>query len=367
MNDKKSTNGRNEPQIKHHQITLPKGGGAISGIGEKFQANAVTGTGTFSVPVPVTPSRSGFAPQLALTYDSGQGNSAFGLWWNVDIPAISRKTAKALPRYLDHGESDVFLLSGAEDLVPLAGAGGSRLAPETVTEGSIEYDVHLYRPRIEGLFARIEKWVATSGGTIGDLHWRATTRDNITSIYGKTALARIADPADDRRVFKWLLESTTDARGNRIVYEYAAEDLVNVPGDVCEQQRHAGKALFTNRYIKRIKYGEKKDTRDSFHFILVFDYGDHPAGTPVYHPTPAVDWPARPDPFSDYRAGFEVRTYRLCKRIVVFHDIAGLGSGPVPVRELTLTHEPDETATKLICIRQQGYKRTASGWQTKAC
>ncbi len=32
-------------------ISLPKGGGAIRGIGEKFAANAVTGTGSMSVPI----------------------------------------------------------------------------------------------------------------------------------------------------------------------------------------------------------------------------------------------------------------------------------------------------------------------------
>ena len=31
-------------------IPLPKGGGAIRGIGEKFAANPVTGTGSLSVP-----------------------------------------------------------------------------------------------------------------------------------------------------------------------------------------------------------------------------------------------------------------------------------------------------------------------------
>jgi hypothetical protein len=53
---------------------LPKGGGAIRGIGEKFAANPVTGTGSMSVPIATSPGRSGFEPQLALSYDSGAGN-----------------------------------------------------------------------------------------------------------------------------------------------------------------------------------------------------------------------------------------------------------------------------------------------------
>jgi len=99
------------------QISTPKGGGAIRGLGEKFATNPVTGTGSLTIPVPVTPGRAGFAPQLALAYDSGAGNSAFGLGWQLGLPHISRKTEKGLPRYWDHAESDRFILSGHEDLV----------------------------------------------------------------------------------------------------------------------------------------------------------------------------------------------------------------------------------------------------------
>src|SRR4051812_16698570 len=33
-------------------VTLPTGGGAIRGIGEKFEVNAVTGTASLSIPLP---------------------------------------------------------------------------------------------------------------------------------------------------------------------------------------------------------------------------------------------------------------------------------------------------------------------------
>ena len=51
------------------KVTFPKGGGAISGIGEKFAANPVTGTGSMTVPLFTSPGRSGFGPQLSLSYD----------------------------------------------------------------------------------------------------------------------------------------------------------------------------------------------------------------------------------------------------------------------------------------------------------
>src|SRR5438067_2094843 len=100
-------------------ISLPKGGGAIRGIGEKFAANPVTGTGSMTVPIATSPGRSGFGPQLSLSYDSGAGNGPFGFGWHLSMPSITRRTDKGLPQYVDGEESDIFLISGVEDLVPM--------------------------------------------------------------------------------------------------------------------------------------------------------------------------------------------------------------------------------------------------------
>jgi Domain of unknown function (DUF4337) len=48
--------------VRCRPFFLPKGGGTICGIGEKFSANPVTGTASLSVPVFTTPSRSDFYP-----------------------------------------------------------------------------------------------------------------------------------------------------------------------------------------------------------------------------------------------------------------------------------------------------------------
>src|ERR687898_58966 len=111
--DKKTEDG----MVSAPAIALPKGGGAIRGIGEKFAANPVTGTGSMSVPIATSPGRSGFGPTLSLSYDSGAGNGPFGFGWTLSSPAITRKTDKGLALYLDAAESDVYILSGAEDLV----------------------------------------------------------------------------------------------------------------------------------------------------------------------------------------------------------------------------------------------------------
>src|SRR5690606_8966534 len=174
----------NAIEIPH--ISLPKGGGAIKGIDEKFSVNAVNGTSSFSVPLPFSPTR-GVSPSLDLTYSSGVGNGIFGLGWNLSVGSIKRKTDNGLPQYMDTIDSDIFLFSGAEELVPVF---------KQNTDGSYALDMHgeyiyhekdssdgdftiqFYRPRIEGLFARIERWTKKSTGRI---KWRVITKDNTTS------------------------------------------------------------------------------------------------------------------------------------------------------------------------------------------
>ncbi|WP_344928302.1 SpvB/TcaC N-terminal domain-containing protein, partial [Streptosporangium carneum] len=105
-------------------ISMPKGGGAIRDIGENFAANPATGTGTLSLPVPLSPARRGFTPSTTLAYDSGSGGGVFGLGWRLDVPAITRRTDRGVPRYRDGGEpgaEDVFQVLGGDDLVPLPG------------------------------------------------------------------------------------------------------------------------------------------------------------------------------------------------------------------------------------------------------
>jgi hypothetical protein len=77
------------------QISLPKGGGGIRGFGEKLAANLVTGTGTLTVPIYMSPSRSGFGPQLSLSYDSGADNGPCCFGWSL---AQKSGNSRFLPR-----------------------------------------------------------------------------------------------------------------------------------------------------------------------------------------------------------------------------------------------------------------------------
>src|SRR5712692_8341454 len=351
-------------------LSLPKGGGAIRGIGEKFSANPVTGTGSLSIPIFTTPGRSDFYPKLSLSYDSGAGTGSFGLGWNLSIPSITQKTDKGLPKYQDAEESDIFILSEAEDLVPafnLNGTDWTRVILEK-SEQNVAYTVQPYRPMVEGLFARIERW---ENNETGEVHWQSVSNYNITSIYGKSASSRIADPEDDSRVCKWLLEESYDDKGNVILYEYKQENSDNIdPSLPQERNRLANSAGFANQYLKCIKYGNKTPRKaddtvfppDNWSFHVVFDYGEHDRDNPIVEEAKNQKWICRPDPFSSFRACFDVRTYRLCQRVLMFHNFEELGATPCLVRstDFTYTAGPAAAITSyLTFITQRGYLKNA--------
>lgn len=354
-------------------ITLPHGGGAIRGIGEKFAANPVTGTGSLTVPIATSPGRAGLGPQLTLEYDSGAGNTAFGLGWSISLPAITRKTDKGLPRYADVEESDVFILTGAEDLVPVAVEDGGEwkrpVAPTRTIDG-VTYRIDRFRPRVEGLFARIERWTVVSSG---ESHWRSITRDNVTTLYGRSNDSRIFDPDDADplhpvRIYSWLICESFDDKGNRVVYEYKGEDSAGVDVSAAHEQNRDDRRRSANRYPKHIRYGNRVSrlappdpANNGWLFEVVFDYGEHDDDDP--RPDDAGTWSCRPDPFSSYRSGFEIRTYRLCRRVLMFHHFraeAGIGDDCL-VRSTDLVYRSSPIASFLVSATQRGYIRKAGG------
>lgn len=97
------------------------------------------------------------------------------------------------------------------------------------------YRVELFRPRVEGLFERIERWTNPTDTT--DVLWRSISRDNVTTWYGKSAESRIVDPADPSRIFSWLICESYDDKGNLIVYGYKAENSQQVAAKLHEANR----------------------------------------------------------------------------------------------------------------------------------
>jgi RHS repeat-associated protein len=344
-----------EPTRALPSPTLPKGGGAIRDLGEKFSANPATGAGSLTVPIFTSPGRSGFGPTLTLQYDTATGNGPFGIGWALGVPHITRKTDKGLPCYRDYEDSDTFILSGSEDLVPLLlpnGSNGWTRDERPAVENGQSFTVRRYRPRVEALYARIERWTRSDG----DAHWRAITKDNVASVYGRSPTARIADPDDAGRVFSWLLEETRDGKGNVVAYKYKAEDQKNLDPAV-GFERPRGVA---NAYLARIFYGNHSPGAPAdWHLQVLFDYGEYDVSDPLRKPP--QPWPARPDPFSDFRPTFELRTYRLCRRVLMLHRFDELASDWRVVRSTELTYEPNPIATYLRSVTQKGWISQPNG------
>src|SRR5262249_37542397 len=98
--------------------------------------------------------------------------------------------------------------------------------------------------------------------------------------------------------------------------------------------------------------GRLRDGR-RYAFEVVFDYGDWDSPTVLPHPAPEDGLelfganpeqsttgrtaPLRPDRFSNFRAGFDIRTLRRCHRVLMFHHFAELGR-PTLVRSTDFTY-----------------------------
>ncbi len=259
--------------VNPNVISLPKGPGSVEGLGEAFQPSLNTGTGKHALKISVPPGTAGHQPEFALVYDGGGGNGIAGMGWSMPSAFVQRQTDKGVPRYVDgpngtdddldgemdeDNEIDRFIDGASEELVP-------------VQDGAVVS----YFCKNEGSFMRYRK--------VGD-HWEARMADGTLLVFGESSLARISDPADVSRVFRWLLESEIDTRGNTIRYRYAT---------------FTGTTNFGQTYLQAVEYGAgSPDWGGKFHFVW-FEYEDR------------NDW------FEDCRSGFSIRTGKRLREIVI--------------------------------------------------
>ena len=349
-------------------LELPKASGSLRGLGEKFQAGGPTGTGSLSIPLAISPCRGGAEPKLALKYDSAQGQGPFGMGWRLSVPSIVRRTDKGIPRYADAQDSDVFILSDQEDLVPVSAAvdGGGQAV--SLTDGP--YRVDAFRPRVEGLFARIERRTHL---VTGDTHWRSITAGNVTSVFGLSSSARITDPSNPRHVFRWLLEATFDTGGHATFYEYKAEDLDQVAvDDVAEASRRVVPPA--NRYLKRVHYGNcaplgtaqprlcrhrRANLAVRGRFRLWRAYGRSARRGGALGPAAGS--------ILELQGGVRDPRLPAVPRILMFHEIEEeLGAQARLVRATVLGYDPHPAVTYLTSVTGVGYAWDAAGAVTTA-
>lgn len=352
--------------------TQPKIGGAIASFGG-WGAVGTTGSASQTVPLPISgaPNR-GLMPALSLSYSSHVGNSIFGIGWHLTVNAITLRTSKGVPLF--DNRKDLVVGPDGETWMPELTEQGE-LVERPHTLGETTYRIVRYQPRIEGGFARIERWFSDDDAAG---FWLIHSADGSTHMYGKTLASRRAEPRykdkpqEPERVGVWLLDETVNVRGEHIVYEYKHE-----PDEVAEDLRE----YRAQRYLHRVLYGNAVAsstlyswdaagwTGKEFHFHLLFDYGERShdlTQTPAYGPPYSQpddqygDWLERSDPFWNYDYGFELGTRRLCRQVLMFHQFKELGDSPKLVQRLLLQHHTNSldynhlTAAHLQAYDTQG-------------
>lgn len=234
--------------VKPQVLSLPSGPGSIEGLGGSFEPQLNTGTSAYNVSLAVPPGVNGFAPKLALTYDSGAGNGHYGIGWQLPLESIYRQFDKGQPTFT---AGDLFVHSSGGELVPLS-------------DGT-------FRFKNEADFMRLvplgDGWeVRAKNGTIYRLgqYPNATSPGRVSRVQNPDAAGSTFD-----QTFKWYVDSMEDPNGNRIEFYYQTFD--DSPGEL---------------YASEIRYNSNGIDFNSVNF----------------------EYEARDDSFTDYRAGFRIET-----------------------------------------------------------
>ena len=325
----------------------------------QLDVNPANGGVTGSVEIPLPAGRADFGPGLGLVYSSASRNSAFGIGWSLSgIPFIAVDTKKGLPKY---DGTDSYAFGGGSSLVPVmvqSGAGWIQKTTETA-----EYWIYDYRPQTEEAFIRFEKWVRKDNQAI---HWRTLAGSGVVSVYGLQH-GKMANPEKGEQVFTWLLEEQYDGQGNAVWYRYKSENADNVDTQTPSEYHRIKKARidgFSQKYPDRILYGNSvpllpgtpAPPTNKWLFEVVFDYGDY-AQWPYEASTPEQKWTTRLDPFSAFNPGFEIRTYRLCRRILSYHNIPELSAKPSLTGVFEIAYNENPLGTTIQQLSFTGVRR----------
>lgn len=353
---------QNNSTVSVAPLSLPKGNGTTSGMGETLSGFGPDGMMSLSLPLPISQGR-GDAPPLSLRYNSGSGNGPFGMGWSCPVMSISRRTSRGVPRWQD---DDEFIGPDGEVLLPdPTSLKRTKLREHTLPECA----VIRYRPRIERTQFLIEHWIPVQ--TPAESFWIVYTPDGGLHCMGKTAQARITHVNGGTAV--WLLEESVSVLGEHQYWQYKAEDNVN-----CVVQEVSSHPMATaQRYLSQVFYGNisASDVPFVLHgtpvltdwlFCLTFDFGEY-GYTDTVPFVPTGQWAVRADCFSDYRYGFDLRTRRLCRQVLMFHRLKALAGQAESIPEMTLCERMslsyDESAvlTTLVSVT-----RHATGADTPA-
>ena len=331
-------------------ISLPKGGGAIRGIGEKFAANPVTGTGSMTVPIATSPGPLRLRPAAFALLRLRRRQRAVRL----RLEPLASRPSPARPTRACPGTG-----------TPRSRTSSSSPAPKTwcrcCQEGRRRQlgprtTWHAHRGRhvttASAATARASRGCspASSAGPTSpiadDVHWRSISKDNITTFYGKDREQphRRSGRSQPHLQLADLREPRRQGQCRRLrVQAGGRRRRRSDPGPRAQPRRPRRPRRTANRYLKRIRYGNRvaaagqrrttpalpdrrhqtRRRRLDVRSRLRLRRARRRRAAASDDPARAMRPGRRNDPFSSYRAGFEVRTYRLCQRVLMFHHFPG--------------------------------------------
>ncbi|KND55381.1 putative toxin subunit [Candidatus Paraburkholderia kirkii] len=323
------------------------------------------------------------------TAGAATGRSVWG--GILTCPPSACEPLKAFPS----NGTDEFTGPEGEVLVPFLSANGE---PETRATATLlgvnlgsNFTVHAYRSRTEDSFSRTEHWVPVDniGTDFGTDFWVRYEPDGQVHLFGRTPQARVSNPDNAAQVAVWLRESSVSLTGEQIYYQYRAES--NAGCQDAENRAHP--AVTAQRYLSAAWYGNRKAARElpalaavpsagDWLFTLMLDYGERDAtltSPPSWLAPGSGDWLCRQDCFSGWEYGFEVRTRRLCRQVLMYHAVTALagnekpGDEPQLVSRFLLSYSGSPSVSTLISVQQAGYEADGTpgtlppltfGWQS---
>lgn len=359
----------NLSSLKLETPTLPKGGGSIGGLKGDFASAGPDGAASLNIPLPIGAGR-GYAPSLQLSYHSRAGNSPFGMGWNINVMSIRLRTNKGVPNY---DGNDIFIGPDGEVLVPVMNGDSPVTREANILLGEPlgeTFTVHSYRSRTETDFSRLEYWISRSN--MATTFWVLYTPDGQIHLLGYQEQARISHSVASAQTAAWLIESSVSSVGEQMFWQYRLED-----DTLCSQDEiNVHSKVVTQRYPVAIWYGNRKAGRtlptitttpapSDWLFTLVLDYGER--GLDLNHEPSWLapgegDWLCRQDSFSNWEVGFEVRTRRLCRQLLMYHAAKTLaeeensGDDLTLVSRLLLQYNESPSVTTLDSLHQVAYE-----------
>jgi RHS repeat-associated protein len=181
------------PALSAQTLKAPDGPTSLKGLGESFEANTGTGTGSYTVPLQLPP---GFVvPALTLSYTGGQGRSELGVGFALPLLQIYRLTDKGAPSFT---ENDRFAVSGPE------------LNEELV---AVDAQAGVYRVKNEGADTLLRRDAAADS-------WTIYFADGSKAVLGPTLGARAQAAGKTTR---WYVEVRADVHGHEARYRYVKD------------------------------------------------------------------------------------------------------------------------------------------------